>query len=533
MNAKLSESKGTYQENLPAILQENVVVGQFLLAFEKILSGSRLLSEKAEIIKGESQNPPGLEAVLDKISDYFDPQKTHEEFLPWLADWVALSLRDDWDVEVKRAFIQNIVGLYRKRGTKEGLQEILSIYLENSGFGKKVEVFDNFTHFPNYFQVRLTLNDRDPDKYWRQAKIAKAIIDREKPAQTFYSLRILMPTMQLTRRSRGGYEVKLFAPIPEQTFTIEVQITPTLGNRDGLDRLAEQFAIQLQGKSREISLAAPETIIAEDSFSVNYTLSYQILQENLEGFQVKLSNRTDKDFAGNLAIKFYFHINESEHSQTLIEEAIAISPVLQIVRLDENQEIIAGNTILQRDRQPEGMRITENLWTQPYRFQLFTPPPIQGLQPDIISLVETIELVAIVTVTQPQSITIDVLKKLAVRFEDEVSDFNLFTPEMSIDREEIRIKRRLDYRQFMQTIDRLRVTVKNLNNIEIVGRVAVRVSLDINQRLSTYTLLEEDFTLPAVPLNKILQICQREDIGENVERPTIPTILGSTSQSIN
>ncbi|MFK0735066.1 MAG: phage tail protein I [Gloeotrichia echinulata HAB0833] len=113
---------------------------------------------------------------MDDIHLYFNPQDTPEEFLPWLAGWVSLSLRDDWAVEVKRQFIQQIVKLYRLRGTKQGLIEILQIYLENSGFGKSVEVFDQFDSFPNYFQVQLTLNDRDPDKYWRQSKIPKAII---------------------------------------------------------------------------------------------------------------------------------------------------------------------------------------------------------------------------------------------------------------------------------------------------------------------------------------------------------------------
>ncbi|MDJ0632609.1 MAG: phage tail protein I [Xenococcaceae cyanobacterium MO_188.B29] len=197
MNAKKSESVSTYQQYLPAILQEDVFIGQFLLAFEKILSGLNETPSQEKIITAETKNSPGLEEIIDNIDVYFNPQQTPEEFLPWLAGWVALSLRDDWKPKVKRAFIQQIVGLYRLRGTKAGLIKILEIYLENAGFSKKVKVYDQFTNFPNYFQVQLTLNDRDPDKYWRQAKIAQAIIDREKPAQTFYSLKILVPTMRI------------------------------------------------------------------------------------------------------------------------------------------------------------------------------------------------------------------------------------------------------------------------------------------------------------------------------------------------
>ena len=191
----------SYQQYLPTILQEDAFLGRFLLAFEKVLSGLDKASSQEKIITANSENFPGLEEVLARIHLYFNPQETPEEFLPWLAGWVALSLRDDWDVKVKRAFIPEIVRLYSLRGTKEGLTELLKIYLKNAnlGEGDNVQIFDNFTYFPHYFQVQLTLNDRDPVKYWQQSKIAQAIIDQEKPAQTFYSLKILAPTMQLTK----------------------------------------------------------------------------------------------------------------------------------------------------------------------------------------------------------------------------------------------------------------------------------------------------------------------------------------------
>ncbi len=219
MNANKSESVSTYQQYLPAILQEDVFVGQFLLAFEKILSVLNETPSQEKIITAKTKNPPGLEEILDNIDLYFNPQQTPEEFLPWLAGWVALSLRDDWQVEVKRAFIQQIIGLYRLRGTKAGLIKILSIYLNNAGFGEKVEVFEGFDNFPNYFQVQLTLNNRDPDKYWRQAKIAQAIIDREKPAQTFYSLRILIPTMRIPQTKDDQNKLTICQKNPDGTYS--------------------------------------------------------------------------------------------------------------------------------------------------------------------------------------------------------------------------------------------------------------------------------------------------------------------------
>ncbi|NES74171.1 MAG: phage tail protein, partial [Okeania sp. SIO2D1] len=229
MDAKKLSSN--YQQYLPAILQEDVFLGRFLLAFEKIISGldetPNQAQNQAQIITGKSQNVPELEEIIDLIHLYFNPQETPEEFLPWLAGWVALSLRDDWKVEAKRAFIQKIVGLYSLRGTKQGLIEILGLYLENSGFEDQVEIFDEFDNFPHYFQVKITSNIRYPNKYWQESQIAKAIIDREKPAQTYYTLKILMLTMQITKRSLVSYDFKLFESFPNQTFSLEVKITPS------------------------------------------------------------------------------------------------------------------------------------------------------------------------------------------------------------------------------------------------------------------------------------------------------------------
>lgn len=527
MNAKNSELISSYQQYLPAIIQKDAFVGQLLVAFEKILSGINETSEPEKIVTS-----PGLEEIIDNIHIYFNPQKTPEEFLPWLASWVALSLRDDWQVEVKKVFIQQIVRLYRLRGTKQGLIEILGIYLKNSGFGEKVEVFDEFDDFPNYFQVQLTLKDRDPDKYWRQAKIAKAIIDREKPAQTFYTLKILVPTMQLTKRSHVAYPFKLFEPPQNQKFVIEVIITRNTTNISPINQLVKQLIIQLQGNSKFIITNASAIITDNQSFTVKYDLNYQHLQDNLTGFSVTISNRTDKDFVGKLAIKLYFYMNGKEYSNTLLEQTINLSPVLKICHPNNAGKIIEGNTIFQQAIQPQksGMRITEYLWSKPYSFQTFEPPKIQELQPEITAILEKLELEAIVEITQPNAITSDILNKIAVRLQDDVSDFHLFIPETSKEMNQIKIKRNLYYQQFMQTIDNLKVTIKNLNNIDIAGRVKVQATLNLNQRLSTYNLLEQTFSLTAVLPYNILEICRKNEEGQVIAGNTI---LGTTSQSLN
>ncbi len=190
-----------YLTHLPALFQEDAFVGRLLLAFERILSGlqppdsdePRLATEG-----GTTEQPPGLEEIIDKIYTYFipGPQSSPDErapkgFLPWLASWVALSVREDWEEEEKRRFISRIVSLYRHRGTKYGLEQILETYTDEDA------VIYEFDQPPHYFQVEMTLSEPTPAGLRRKERIARAIIDQEKPAHTFYALRILVPTMRI------------------------------------------------------------------------------------------------------------------------------------------------------------------------------------------------------------------------------------------------------------------------------------------------------------------------------------------------
>lgn len=198
----------SYLDYLPASMQEDPFLGQFLLAFEAILSG---VSVK------DGSTPEGFEQTLAKIHTYFSPTSmptsTPTEFLPWLAGWVALSLRDDWHEQVKRDFIQQIIPLYQKRGTKDALTQMLKIYLQKqvTGGTEYVEIFE-FEQIPHYFQVQLRIDNQDLSEYRRKETIARAIIEQEKPAHTIYALQILMPTMRLVAADKPPEQrLRLFA----------------------------------------------------------------------------------------------------------------------------------------------------------------------------------------------------------------------------------------------------------------------------------------------------------------------------------
>lgn len=207
---------------------------------------------------------------------------------------------------------------------------------------------------------------------------------------------------------------------------------------------------------------------------------------------------------------------------------------MKICRINSAKEIIEGNTIFSQVSQPQisGMKITEYLWTPPYKFQTFAAPRQQELQPEVTAIIEKIELEAIVEITEPNPVTTDILNKITVRFKDDISEFHLFTPETSVANNQITIKRTINYQHFLQALDKLVVTIQNLNNIDIVGKVTVQVALNINQSLSTHTLVEKTFNLASVPMNDILRICRRNEQGEIIKEPN-NTILGTTTQSLN
>ncbi|WP_017718388.1 phage tail protein I [Kamptonema formosum] len=176
----------SYLQYLPAHLQSDAFVGRFLLAMERILTGLTP-GEPDDIIPEQY----GLEEYLDRIDTYFNAEKTPADFLPWLASWVAASLREDWDESFKRQFIGNIATLYRLRGTKAGVKRLLELYTREE---VKIYEFDLPAH---YFQVDITLSERDPQNLRRQQQIAKTILDLQKPAHTFYRLQVLLSTMQI------------------------------------------------------------------------------------------------------------------------------------------------------------------------------------------------------------------------------------------------------------------------------------------------------------------------------------------------
>jgi phage tail-like protein len=179
--------------DLPAIYQDDPFLGQFLLAFEKVLLGRQ--DEVAYAHRG-------FEETIDRLADFVDPQGAPDEFLPWLSTWTAFALRADLDVPRQRSFLANIVQLYRWRGTRKNLEALLKIFTTSTP--TIVEPKDK----PLHFTVTIGLPRREPAVVQRQIGIAHALIVMEKPAHASYELRADFPSMQVGL-SRVGIDTLL------------------------------------------------------------------------------------------------------------------------------------------------------------------------------------------------------------------------------------------------------------------------------------------------------------------------------------
>ncbi|RKT55322.1 phage tail protein [Saccharothrix australiensis] len=79
----------------------------------------------------------GLDAVLsavlstlDNLAAYLDPALAPEDFVAWLASWVAADLDPAWPEARRRAVVRRAVAAHHRRGTARGLVERLALALD-------------------------------------------------------------------------------------------------------------------------------------------------------------------------------------------------------------------------------------------------------------------------------------------------------------------------------------------------------------------------------------------------------------------
>ena len=72
-----------------------------------------------------------IEEEIERVTRYFDPDGVPSEYLEWLGDWLAIEYDEEWPEGAKRAFLREAPELFRRRGTKPGLDRTIRLYLEH------------------------------------------------------------------------------------------------------------------------------------------------------------------------------------------------------------------------------------------------------------------------------------------------------------------------------------------------------------------------------------------------------------------
>ncbi len=189
--------KGRYLKYLPSIYREDDLMARLVMLFESFWSP--------------------IENQITDIHYLLDPRLTPAALLPWLASWADLALDQRWSEAKQRRLLRSIVSLYRRRGTRQGLEQMLEIYTgerpmilehraNNLTLGTSARLGPSIAlgqgNVPYTFTVTMRLppvaapdapplsdEDRQRLEAERQ-RVIESIIESEKPAHTRYTLKI-------------------------------------------------------------------------------------------------------------------------------------------------------------------------------------------------------------------------------------------------------------------------------------------------------------------------------------------------------
>ncbi len=186
--------------HLPAIYHESTDLRQLLEIFEAVLF---------QVSEEKETQDVSLADRISGISSLFDPHETPGEFLPWLADWVALGDREGLTEDRQRDLLAEIVPLYAKRGTKAYLERLLEFFKpQNTMVVVDDQPLQGFTignaklgintrlepERPFWFKVTVTSlepdvkSDAHPVGRKRVEDRIRRVVDLAKPAFTLYEL---------------------------------------------------------------------------------------------------------------------------------------------------------------------------------------------------------------------------------------------------------------------------------------------------------------------------------------------------------
>lgn len=226
--------KDSYLRYMPGVYQEDDASRSFL---ERYLSLFEHFFAESELSIGQ-------------IARWFDPDAVTGEYLRWLAGWLAVAYDENWTEEKLRLLLRRIPELYRKRGTRAGIESMIELFTGDKPYiverfqleaAEDAEVkqllYKLFGSDPYGFCVVLKSPPEDASGY----AAVKRIIEAEKPAHTAAGLVALQPWIVLDHHSYLEINSAFTKPNPRLGEAV-IERDTALDDRD--------FPGYVRGKSR-------------------------------------------------------------------------------------------------------------------------------------------------------------------------------------------------------------------------------------------------------------------------------------------
>lgn len=205
------------------------------------------LEQLFERSNNREEEIPGLEVLLDNVHRYSDPLAAptttfddssgqagyfDDDFVSFIASWVALAVKRNWSEVKKRRLISTIVPVYKIRGTPAGIRTMLEIFVEspvniNETLGLQVGVRATIPDdtiiggLPHQFQVEIPYGFRDVGddpapfdfEFIRSiTATTREVLDLEKPAHTEYKVVYRFPGIVVGEYATVSYDTLIWPP---------------------------------------------------------------------------------------------------------------------------------------------------------------------------------------------------------------------------------------------------------------------------------------------------------------------------------
>lgn len=266
---RLDFPRDTYLRYLPAVYQEDErsrdFLERFLSLFETFFAAT--------------------EWRINHLARYFDvdSQLATGDFLRWLASWLAIPEDKSWSEEQLRELIRQAPELYRKRGTREGLEAMIEIFTgerplvvehfqtagcaqpppaarrtDAAAGGENVlsleEILRNLYGTDPYCFCVLLKPYRSETKGGRRVvrrlseeerKAVRRIVDAEKPAHTCAGLLALQPWIHLDMHTYLGVNTYLSRPDARLDLQSAIPRDTVLDDRDEAGQLERRSRLNV------------------------------------------------------------------------------------------------------------------------------------------------------------------------------------------------------------------------------------------------------------------------------------------------